>query len=101
MEGARGSVNIPYSSRIWPTAVVGVADSVTSVSASACHIVGPNSVNPGQILLVYGTANKGGGSKTPDFLLTLFIHGPQQVKKGLKKHYINRSLLSSPFQSGV
>ena len=42
--------------RIWPTAVAGKADSVSSVSASACHIGGPNSVNPGQILLVYGTA---------------------------------------------
>ena len=41
--------------RIWPTAVAGKADSVSSVSASACHIGGPNSVNPGQILLVYGT----------------------------------------------
>ena len=40
--------------RIWPTAVAGEADSVSSVSASACHIGGPNSVNPGQILLVYG-----------------------------------------------
>ena len=40
--------------RIWPTAVVGEGDSVISVSASACHIGGPNSVNPGQILLVYG-----------------------------------------------
>ena len=35
--------------RIWPTAVAGEADSVSSVSASACHIGGPNSVNPGQI----------------------------------------------------
>ena len=42
--------------RIWPTAVAGKADSVSSVSASACHIGGPNSVNPGQILLVYGTS---------------------------------------------
>ena len=41
--------------RIWPTAVTGKADSVSSVSASACHIGGPNSVNPGQILLVHGT----------------------------------------------
>ena len=41
----------------WPTAVAGEADSVSSVSASACHIGGPNSLlNPGQILLVYGTA---------------------------------------------
>ena len=38
----------------WPTAVAGEADSVSFVSASACHIGGPNSVNPGQILLVYG-----------------------------------------------
>ena len=44
--------------RIWPTAVAGEADTgVISVSASACHISGPNSVNPGQILLVYGTSN--------------------------------------------
>ena len=40
--------------RIWPTVMVGKAD-VSSVSASACHIGGPNSVSPGQILLVYGT----------------------------------------------
>jgi len=40
--------------RIWPTVVAGKADSVSSVSASACHIGGPNSVNSGQILLVYG-----------------------------------------------
>ena len=39
--------------RIWPTAVAGKADSVSSVSSSACHIGGPNSVNPSQILLVY------------------------------------------------
>ena len=31
--------------RIWPTAVAGEADSVSSVSASACHIGGPNSVS--------------------------------------------------------
>ena len=42
--------------RIWPTAVAGEADSVSSVSALACHIGGPNSVNPSQILLVYGNA---------------------------------------------
>ena len=40
--------------RIWPTAVAGKADSVSAVSASASHIGGPNSVNPGQILLAYG-----------------------------------------------
>ena len=31
--------------RIWPTAVAGKADSVSSMSASACHIGGPNSVS--------------------------------------------------------
>ena len=40
--------------RSWPTVVEEEADSVSSVSASAYHIGGPNSVNPGQILLVYG-----------------------------------------------
>ena len=45
--------------RIWPTAALaGEADSVSSVSASACHIGEPNSVNPGQILLVYGNCEK-------------------------------------------
>ena len=39
----------------WHIAVAGEADSVSSVSASTCHIGGPNSVSPGQILLVYGT----------------------------------------------
>ena len=34
--------------------MAGEADSVSSLSASACHIGGPNSVNPGQILLEYG-----------------------------------------------
>ena len=43
--------------RIWPTAVVGKVDSVSSLSASACHIGGPNSVNPGQFLLVYGKSS--------------------------------------------
>ena len=45
---------LPYFNRIWPTPLAGKADSVSSKSASACHIGGPNSVNPGQILLVYG-----------------------------------------------
>ena len=59
-----GLQNVPYVAnfanfamvnRIWPTAVAGKADIVSSVSALACHIGGPNSVNTGQILLVYGT----------------------------------------------
>ena len=44
--------------RIWPTAVAGEADKELTVTASACHIGGPNSVNPGQILLVYSTGSK-------------------------------------------
>ena len=42
----------------WPTAVVGEADIVSSVSASACHIGGPIGVNPGELVLVYGTWNQ-------------------------------------------
>ena len=38
----------------WPTAVVGEADSVNSVSASACHIGGPKGVSPGQKVLLHG-----------------------------------------------
>ena len=37
-----------------PTAVAGEADSVSSLSASACHIGGPIGVNPGESALVYG-----------------------------------------------
>ena len=40
--------------KIWPTDVAAEADTVSSMSASARYIGGPNSVNPGQILLVYG-----------------------------------------------
>ena len=42
---------------IWPTAMVGKAENVSSESASACHLGGPNSVSPGQTLLVYSTYN--------------------------------------------
>ena len=49
--------------RIWPPTVAGKADNVSSVSASACHIGGPNSVNPGQILFVSGN----GLASTKDF----------------------------------
>ena len=41
--------NLAMVNRIWPTAVAGQAD----MSASACTVE-PNSVSPGQILLVYG-----------------------------------------------
>ena len=45
----------PFSNRIWSTAVAGEADRELTLSSSVCHIGGPNSVNPGQIVLVYGT----------------------------------------------
>ena len=35
--------------------MAGEADTELTMTASACHIGGPNSVTPGQILLVYGT----------------------------------------------
>ena len=38
----------------WPTAVVGEAESVNSVSASACQIGGPKGVSPGQKALLHG-----------------------------------------------
>ena len=41
----------------WPTAVVGEADIVSSLSASACHIDGPIDINPGELTLVYGILN--------------------------------------------
>ena len=44
--------------RIWPTALAGEAgNSVSSVSALACHTGRPNSVNTFQIVLVYGTCS--------------------------------------------
>ena len=46
--------NFAMVNRSWPTAATGEADSVSSVSASVCHIAGPNSVDPGQFLLVHG-----------------------------------------------
>ena len=45
--------NLAMVNRIWPIAVAGEADTDLALSVSACHIGGPNSVNPGQILLVY------------------------------------------------
>ena len=47
--------NFAMVNRIWPTAVAGKADNVSSMSASTYHIGRPNSVNPGQILLDYGS----------------------------------------------
>ena len=41
--------------RIWPTTVASKANKELTLSAPACHISGPNSVNPGQILLIYGS----------------------------------------------
>ena len=47
--------NFAMVKRIWPTAVAGEADSVSSVSASACHSSGPKGVSPGQKALLHGT----------------------------------------------
>ena len=52
--------------RIWPAAVAGEADMELTLSASACHMGGPNSVNPGQILLVYCMSGTQGRSQTGD-----------------------------------
>ena len=60
--------------RIWPTAVAGKADSVSSVSASACHIGGPNSVNHGEILLQYGTLLEKKTEKNISFLDLCFFN---------------------------
>ena len=46
---------LPWNNAYWPTAVVGEADSVNSVSASACHIGEPKGVSPGQKALLHGT----------------------------------------------
>ena len=46
----------PGLTPFWPTAVVGEADSVNSVSASACHIGGPKGVSPGQKALLRGNS---------------------------------------------
>ena len=45
---------LPWNNAFWPTAVVGEADNVNSVSASACHIGGPKGVSPGQKALLHG-----------------------------------------------
>ena len=52
-----------------PTAGAGEADSVSSVSASACHISGPNSVSPGQIVLVYGINLVNLSKPWPEFVI--------------------------------
>ena len=49
---------VPSNNAFWPTAVVGEADSVNSVSASACHIGGPKGVSPGQKALLHGIIYK-------------------------------------------
>ena len=44
--------------RIWPSAVTGGADSVSSVSASVCHSSGPKGVSPFQKALLHGTVTR-------------------------------------------
>ena len=53
-----------YSHRTCPTAVADEADRELTLSASTCHIGGPNSNNPGQILLVYGKTDQLKGFST-------------------------------------
>ena len=48
------SLNVSWNNAFWPTAAVDEADSVNSVSASACHIGGPKGVGPGQKALLHG-----------------------------------------------
>ena len=55
----QNALDLPYSNRIWPTAMAGKADIVSSVSDIACQIGGQNSGNTGQILLVYCIAKMG------------------------------------------
>ena len=43
----------------WPTAVSGEAESVSSVSVSACHIGGPIGVNSGEMASAYGMFEAG------------------------------------------
>ena len=59
--------------RIWTNALADKADSVSSVSASACHIGEPNSVNPGQILLVYGKYFLEKSSTAGNFSAAMFM----------------------------
>ena len=47
---------LPRHNAFWPTAVVGEAGSFISVSASACHIGGPNGVSPVQKALLHSTS---------------------------------------------
>ena len=78
--------------RIWPTAVTGEADSVSSVSALTCHIGGPNSVNPGQTLLVYSMYSRCKMSvveiilyaKLPESIL--FKQCPNSITLGLRRN---------------
>ena len=48
--------SLSCNNAFWPTAVAGEADSVSSVSASACHSSGPKGVSPGQKALLHGVA---------------------------------------------
>ena len=64
----------------WPTAVVGEADSVNSVSASACHIGGPKGVSPGQKALLHGSKFEGVSGKLNLLTKTRFAKAGQFAK---------------------
>ena len=63
----------------WPTAVVGEADSVNSVSASACHIGGPKGVTPRYDLHKSPQSEADGGNLTNFWqLLVMACELPRQ-----------------------
>ena len=71
--------DVPYYNVCSPTTVAGEADSVSSLSASACHIGGQTDVNPGEQTLVYGMLWKVLKSGHPLFQnppspMSIFIH---------------------------
>ena len=91
----------------WPTAVVGEADSVNSVSASACHIGGPKGVSPGQKALLHGTLSfcvttkfktcKRSGLRTPQDIQMLVMNRPVRVFLKSKNRFVGdpQNFLSS------
>ena len=102
----------------WPAAVVCEADSVNSMSASACHIGGPNSVNPGQILLVYGKnckqnlqvgfefnkeINEAIMNQKAKFTFFIFLTENQRMTQpsaGKKYYFSNKKLFYTPGKTG-
>ena len=77
-----------------------VADSVSSVSASACHIGGPKGISPGK--KAYSTFNSYHNSKI--LLLGLYIINGKRMKYSIKLHvgfWCKMRFESFPFDSQV